>query len=138
MNKVVFVLAAVLALAFSEEHDHGKLNKIHEECQADPATKIDMAVGDPSVSPNFGAHTLCMHVKGGLMNENGDVNVENMRKVLSTLSHNDAAEVDQIVNECGTRVGSTAVEAAIALHNCFRKHRNEHDREHDHGHNNHH
>ncbi|KAG5884395.1 hypothetical protein JTB14_032805 [Gonioctena quinquepunctata] len=132
MNKVVFVLAAVLASAFS-----GNQKKFHKECQTDPATKIDTALGDPSVSPNFGAHILCMYVKRGLMNKNGDVNVENMRKMLSMYFPNDAAKVDQIENECGKRVGSTAVEAVIAMHKCFLKHRNEHDHEHDHGHNHH-
>ncbi|KAG5884390.1 hypothetical protein JTB14_032800 [Gonioctena quinquepunctata] len=126
MNKVVFVLAAVLALAFSEK-SHVKLYKLHEECQESPVTKLDKVFidsGKPSDSPNFGSHVLCIYAKGGIMNQHGDVNVENLRTVLSSVLHNDAAKVDEIVEKCGVRVGTSPNEAAIALNNCLSKYDN--------------
>ncbi|KAG5882963.1 hypothetical protein JTB14_019084 [Gonioctena quinquepunctata] len=123
MNKVVFVLAAVLALAFSEE-SRAKLNKLHEECQESPVTKVDKAFidsGNPSI-PLW--DVLCIYVKSGIMNQNGDVNVENMRNVLSPALLNDVAKVNEIVKECGERVGTSSVDAAIALNNCLKKYHN--------------
>ncbi|KAG5884391.1 hypothetical protein JTB14_032801 [Gonioctena quinquepunctata] len=121
MNKVVFVLAAVLASAFSV-NTRGKLYILHDECQSDPATKLAedyIEDGHPTGSPIFGLHTLCIFVKGGIMNENGDINVENLREVLSSHPNNNAAAVDNIVKKCGKKVGTTAVDAGIALNNCF-------------------
>ncbi|KAG5884393.1 hypothetical protein JTB14_032803 [Gonioctena quinquepunctata] len=96
--------------------------KLHKECQADPATKLDEAytrARNPKGSPNFGAHVLCIFVKSGIMNENGDVNIENMRRVISRGLSRDPTGVDQMVKKCGKPVETTALEAAIALEKCF-------------------
>nr|ALR72503.1 odorant binding protein 15 [Colaphellus bowringi] len=123
---VCFVAVAFLALAFAEETEKEKMKRIHEECQSDPATKVEESVlkaaeeGDVDVT-KIGPHTLCMNVKVGLQKENGDIVKDELRAGLRRVPGVDESKIESIVEECGQREGGTAEEAAIKLFQCLQK-----------------
>ncbi|XP_074039075.1 uncharacterized protein [Leptinotarsa decemlineata] len=139
-TSAVLVLAvAFLALVHARVLDHDEMKNIHDDCQANPDTRIDeSALRSGYNSPNMGPHTFCMISKSGLMTANGDIQKDILKDYIRKNSHHDVAKVDEIVNDCGKREGATPVEAAIALKNCLRKYEGPNTDTHNHHHHHHH
>lgn len=82
------------------------MKKVHDECQADPKTKVSddymrkAAAGEKDASEsNAKRHELCMSQKLGLMDEHGKVVKAEIRNSLSHVIH-DEAKLDEVVNKC--------------------------------------
>ncbi|XP_056632481.1 uncharacterized protein LOC130442411 [Diorhabda sublineata] len=103
-------------------------SKAHDKCQSDPASHVDEAIldqvrrGEKVSAPNLPKHTLCMNIETGVQSQNGDIIVENLRKLLESAGA-DKEKVDEAISKCGTRSSAIAEEAAVALTNCVIKYR---------------
>nr|ALR72512.1 odorant binding protein 24 [Colaphellus bowringi] len=64
-----------------------------------------------------------MNVHAGLQKPNGDIDKDDLRRALSE-GIRDVITVDDIVDDCGQRVGSTAEEASVNLFRCIFGHSN--------------
>lgn len=103
------------------EEEKEKLHEIHEECQADPATYADDELLE-DLSNNLGnpqveAHMLCESTKVGLQDENGQLDLDAIRKKVA-LCVEDEQEVDRLVEECAKQretPGKTAVYLFMCL-----------------------
>ncbi|XP_060523014.1 B2 protein-like [Cylas formicarius] len=119
-------LTAVLAIPLTDEQKQ-KLSDVHGRCQNDPVTHIDDSIFEKlrkrehvELPSNFAAHELCMSKGVGLINEDGSVNKEMLRK---SISHSGVEEskVEEIVNQCGENQ-ETPEKTAIHLRKCLLKH----------------
>ncbi|KAG5882958.1 hypothetical protein JTB14_019079 [Gonioctena quinquepunctata] len=132
---VVISVIAILVQAKIDENAKDLFERLHSECQADPATKVTDAVleaskkGDIDVEA-IGPHTLCMNTKLGMQRPNGDVDKDELRAAITKIVVADDAKLDEIATDCGKRDGETANEAAVNLYLCFAKHTELHHGEH--------
>ncbi|KAG5879480.1 hypothetical protein JTB14_013985 [Gonioctena quinquepunctata] len=127
LQYLVFV-SVIVASANALDDATTRVKNVHEACQADPATYADEYLIERArseyVDPRrVGAHTLCMNVHAGLQQSNGDINKNDLRRALSEGIH-DNAKVDEIVEDCGRRVGQTPEEASVNLFRCIFGHDN--------------
>ncbi|XP_056632480.1 uncharacterized protein LOC130442410 [Diorhabda sublineata] len=118
---VSFLFAAVLCkINFSDSYEEN-MDKIIEECQSNPATKASeewLETEDLTTADEEGPHILCRLTKIGSLDENGDINVENMREDLKT-GIDDPKVIEIIMEKCGTREpNTTAIESAVANFQC--------------------
>ncbi|XP_057664867.1 uncharacterized protein LOC130899113 [Diorhabda carinulata] len=118
---VSFLFAATLCkINFSDSYEEN-MDKIIEECQSNPATKASeewLETEDLTTAVEEGPHILCRLTKIGSLDENGDINVENMREDLKT-GIDDPKVIEIIMEKCGTReLNLTAIESAVANFQC--------------------
>ncbi|CAG9825360.1 unnamed protein product [Phaedon cochleariae] len=138
MKTIVFIACIVTLVVnvtadISRQERIDTLKKVHVECQADPATKVNEDLmekffkNEPVDESLLAKHALCINVKLGVQKPNGDVDKEGFKKWLGGSDNG-----EQLIEECGNKKGSTAEESTLALYKCFRKHRNEHGVHHHH------
>ncbi|XP_028134477.2 uncharacterized protein LOC126878422 [Diabrotica virgifera virgifera] len=137
---IVAVVLCVLAAAYGAptKEQIEAIKKAHEHCQSQEATRIDDEVweklkhGEKAENTKLPKHTLCMNVQTGLQKENGDINVDKLRKAVEEAS-SDQNVINEIVEQCGTKKGDNAEEAALNLFKCLNSHGHGHHG-HEHGH----
>ncbi|KAJ8924167.1 hypothetical protein NQ315_006951 [Exocentrus adspersus] len=114
----------VLVQGLSED-DRKKIKAVHEQCQSDPATKVDNEVlkkyhkGENVDKSIVSAHILCMSTGLGLIDEQGKVKKDNLRKALSR-GITDEAKLDEVTEKCAVEKDK-AEDTAIGLLKCFRE-----------------
>uniref|UniRef100_A0A6P7FEM8 Uncharacterized protein LOC114329534 n=1 Tax=Diabrotica virgifera virgifera TaxID=50390 RepID=A0A6P7FEM8_DIAVI len=122
---VLCVLAAANAAPTKEQIEH--IRKAHEYCQSQEATRIDENVfekrrnGEKVDDPKLAKHALCMNVQAGLQKENGDINVDKLREIVSD-GTSDLNLINPVVEKCSKKEGDTAEDAAVNLIKCISSH----------------
>lgn len=107
------------------ESDRNKFKQSHDECQADPKTKVSedymkkAARGETPEDPNAGPHTLCMSTKLGYQDASGKVITSKIKDALGHLIK-DESKLDEAVKECAVDKDH-AEDTAAALWGCMRK-----------------
>ncbi|XP_018565043.1 uncharacterized protein LOC108906302 [Anoplophora glabripennis] len=121
---LVFVCAILGALAKTHlEEEKEKLHKIHEECQADPATYADDKLlenlSQNLDNPQVEAHMLCESTKVGLQCKDGHLNIKTIKEKVA-LCVKDEKEVDRLVKKCAIQ-RETPGKTAVYLFMCLDK-----------------
>lgn len=100
-----------------------KLQQVHDSCQADRKTHCDEDILRNLVANQndrqAGIHMLCMAEKAGLMEHNGSLNVDVIKKKIA-LGAEHGTSVDALVTRCA-RSKNTAESTAIQMWICFVK-----------------
>ncbi|XP_028139248.1 uncharacterized protein LOC114333558 [Diabrotica virgifera virgifera] len=89
-----------------------EVQKIIEECQANPATRASdewLKTEDLATADQYGGHILCRLTKVGSLKPNGDVDKDGMRRDISK-GIADPKIVNLIVEKCGHRVPNKSPE----------------------------
>ncbi|KAJ8932145.1 hypothetical protein NQ314_014929 [Rhamnusium bicolor] len=124
--KVVFVFLCAIVGILAQNIlvvEELKLQHIHDECQADPATYVDHELLHDLAAnidnPQVGAHMLCESTKVGLQTENGDLDFEMIKSKIA-LTVKDEEKVNFLVGECAIQK-KTPQKTAINLFMCLDK-----------------
>ncbi|CAG9814307.1 unnamed protein product [Phaedon cochleariae] len=121
-----FCLAsAMITLVRTQSNLFGEFLRVHNECQVDPATRIegnlmDMAAeGLPVDEYSLGNHLLCMYIRLRIMSGNGWVDVPvTIEQLVAVID--DKAAVSQAVHRCcgPRRSRETPQQIAAELFRC--------------------
>nr|ALR72494.1 odorant binding protein [Colaphellus bowringi] len=113
------VVVAVLAGQLPEDEKE-RLRQVHLSCQADSKTYCDedllRKLGDNVNNPQVGIHMLCMSVKAGLQERNGDLNRSFIKSRIALVT--EQAKVDGYVQKCAVKK-ETPEKTAAMLWLCF-------------------
>lgn len=93
------------------------LNPLSDECQKDPATKIDRT--NITFDPNYAAHALCVCSKAKLQDEEGNVDREELMKLLSIITY-DEDFLREAVKKCGVNK-ETPEKTGLHIYECSRE-----------------
>lgn len=103
------------------ENEVKVLKQAHDACQADKKTQCDVALlkklVDNQNNKQVGLHMLCMAEKAGLMQHNGTLNVDNIKKKVAVGSKPGSA-IDGLVTKCA-RSKNNAETTAVQMWICF-------------------
>ncbi|XP_072385021.1 uncharacterized protein [Diabrotica undecimpunctata] len=116
------VIACILSTVLADVAQHLKADSIVQECQGTdgPANLVKkIRSGEKLDVEKAGQIALCMNLKAGVMNENGDILTDNLRPKLERRLGNPKAK--DIISDCGTRNGNSAKEAALNFVKCMQK-----------------
>ncbi|CAH1155125.1 unnamed protein product [Phaedon cochleariae] len=116
MNKFVLICIFVTLVSArpAEKKWEAKLHKIHDECQLTAPTRSPEEVTLTLDIARVKALSLCINVKSGIQNEQGDID----RAALGSLLGQDP-QAEEIVKQCGDRKGDTPPDAAYRLFQCL-------------------
>ncbi|KAJ8932135.1 hypothetical protein NQ314_014916 [Rhamnusium bicolor] len=103
------------------ENEKVNLKKVHDSCQANPATYVDEDIlrklNDNINHKQAGIHMLCMSVKAGLQKANGDLDIGVIRSKIDTVL-DDKSKVEGFVSKCAVKKESPQ-KTAVLLWLCF-------------------
>nr|AXO78389.1 odorant binding protein 11 [Xylotrechus quadripes] len=124
MKVVLFFLCVAIFESMAHhlpEDEKLKLKQIHESCQADPATYADenklKRLSEFIDDEQVGTHMLCMSIKEGLQDEDGDLDEDLIRSKVALVTH-DQSKVDDYVKKCAIEADNPE-KTAILLVLCF-------------------
>uniref|UniRef100_A0A6P7GDD2 Uncharacterized protein LOC114340885 n=1 Tax=Diabrotica virgifera virgifera TaxID=50390 RepID=A0A6P7GDD2_DIAVI len=120
---IFFVLiACILSAVIADVAQHLKASSIVQKCQGTdgPVNLIkQIRSGQKLNVEEAGQIALCMNIKAGVMNENGDILTDNLKPKLERRLGNSKAT--NVINDCGTRNGNSAKEVALNFVKCMQK-----------------
>ncbi|CAH1110278.1 unnamed protein product [Psylliodes chrysocephalus] len=117
------VIAAVNGAVLNQ--DLAQYKQFSQECvsstNTDPKEIAKVYQDGPIKNEVLGAYLLCMNNKYNIHNANGDVDQENLRKILHVFSPSED-KTDIVVANCSVKKeGATPQEVAVELAKCTRK-----------------
>ncbi|XP_076267138.1 uncharacterized protein LOC143200563 [Rhynchophorus ferrugineus] len=128
--KVLCLAIFVFATVVMADDVQVRYDNVHKNCQKDPALYVDDAIfaklkkGEKvdNLPANFGAHAFCMLKNLDLQDGQGKIQGAGVQKAVEK-SITDQAKAKQVTAECSGVNKGTKEDTALALFDCFGKHK---------------
>nr|APC94278.1 odorant-binding protein 3 [Pyrrhalta aenescens] len=119
---ILFTIAGSVSIDCFSDAYLARIKTFVDQCQANPVTRVPEDWLDLTVlgrhADEAGPHILCRLKKVGSIKENGDIDVEALRKDLQEALV-DTSKVEEAVNKCSKKESNwTAEKTAIENYKC--------------------
>ncbi|XP_028138574.2 uncharacterized protein LOC114332965 [Diabrotica virgifera virgifera] len=116
---VIFVMISVTAAKITDDY----LSKTFKSCGASyggPNSIFKLVVGPNPDIQTLGQKALCVDIKTGATNENGDINKTVTREFIMFFTGGNKEKADKVVKSCTKRAGVTPEVASFYFWRCGR------------------
>ncbi|KAF5297534.1 hypothetical protein FQR65_LT09965 [Abscondita terminalis] len=126
LNIIILSILSVCAIGAYSDDDFNQLEHFKSEIdECVKEIKIDRGIvesfykdGVPNPDKNLKCFLHCLYVKIKILNENGDVNVDEMKNVVLPLAK-DKTKAMALIEECSKIKEDDKCETAFAIEECF-------------------